>query len=123
MPDPAHLKAIIEAELQHLTHPQATTAIRAHLVEPVSVTLDWDYGAPSQQFPGWLVFDDPTTDTEIVFCADGFGPSHPWGLILPEGDHRPMGMDSGWYRTFLGAWSDLTGLEPGSLIGHGPADV
>ena len=126
MPDPANLSSLIEAELQHITDVRAVAAIRARLIGAVQVMLDWDYGAPGQQFPGWVVFRDPPTHTEIVFCAEGFGPSRPWGLIGPEGDQRPMGMDSGWFQSFTDAWLDswvAADLERNVTLGHGRADA
>lgn len=126
MPDPARLNSLIEAELQGLNDPQMTAAIRAGLIDPVHVMLDWDYGAPDQQFPGWLVFDDPMSGAEIVFCAEGFGPSRPWGLTGLVGERRAMGMDSGWYQSFIEAWLNswaASDLERGAPLGHGPADA
>lgn len=126
MRDPAHLKALIEVEIQRLTDARAAAAIRARLIDPVGVMLDWDYGAPGQQFPGWVVFSDPPTQTEIVFCVEGFGPSRPWGLIMPQGDQRFMGMDSSWFQSLTDAWLDTwvaADLERGAPLGHGPADA
>lgn len=106
---PPILKDLIAAELGMVGDERVVAAVRGRLVEPRAVVLDWDYGAPGQQFTGWLVFDDSAgSNTEIVYCAEGFGPSSPWGLIN-AGDlngRRLMGMDSGWFRTFPEAYLD-----------------
>ena len=65
----------------------------------------WDYGSAGQEYACWTVLDDGVDG--IVYCEHGFGPRCPWGLVLTSGEaNRPMsmGMDSGWYSTFLEAF-------------------
>jgi hypothetical protein len=69
------------------------------------VLLDWGYGEPGQ-YPCWLVLKDARSSGEISYCEYGFGPRCPWGLAGPGGDanDRHMGMDCGWFTTFLDAF-------------------
>jgi hypothetical protein len=105
---PAALSDLIAKELSAVTDARVVGAIRDLLIEPRADLIDWDYGAPNQQFLCWTVFHDGKTELEIVFCENGFGPSMPWGLVnaaTPD-RRRSMGMDSGWFATFLEAWLD-----------------
>ena len=98
------LKQLIDVELESLTDVRVTTQVRGMLVEPHIVQLDWDYGERGQQYPGWIVLKDARHGLEIVYCKHGFGPRCPWGLTGSSKDGRPMGMDCGWFTTFLGAF-------------------
>ena len=107
---PEDLKAMIEAELTLLTSSDLLMAIRNGLVEPRPIQLNWDYGTPGQQFDGWIVFDHAAISrTCIAYCEQGFGPTAPWGLIWDvedRGGGYGMGMDSGWYQTFIGVFKE-----------------
>jgi hypothetical protein len=75
------------------------------LVEPRAVLRSWDYGG--QQYPCWIILDDPACSfSAIGFCEYGFGPKCPWGLISSgeTPSDMSMGMDSGWFPTFLDAY-------------------
>jgi hypothetical protein len=100
------LKTVIDHELERLSDARVVTHIRTLLVEPKAVLRDWDYGSPGQQFPCWAVLDHTDSNTGIAYCESGFGPRNPWGLVWLGGDDHPMsmGMDSGWFPTFLGAY-------------------
>jgi hypothetical protein len=75
------------------------------LVDPVVVDRHWDYGAPGQTYPCWTILRHEDSETAIVYCEFGFGPRSPWGLVYDSGI-LPMGMDSGWYRSFAEAYFD-----------------
>jgi hypothetical protein len=47
--------------------------------------------------------EDAPSGGEIAYCEYGFGPHSPWGLVS-SGKHQSMGMDSGWFKTFLDAF-------------------
>jgi hypothetical protein len=105
------LKPLIERELAVVADPRVLTAIRALLVEPKPVMWGWDYGEPDQQFECWTVLDDARgSETAIVYCEEGFGPSMPWGLVWTGTDEKgapaSMGMDSGWFSTLTEAFLD-----------------
>jgi hypothetical protein len=105
--DADELKTLIECELENLTDVRVIAHIRGLLVEPKVVLRDWDYGPPGEQYPCWAVLNDDRSNTGIAYCEQGFGPRCPWGLVwLGSEEHRHMsiGMDSGWYPTFLDAF-------------------
>jgi hypothetical protein len=96
------LKSLIERELAHVSDERVLAHIRSLLVEPKCVHLDWDYGQPGERYPCWEVLN-----AHIVYCESGFGPRCPWGLVLLGGEELPsMGMDSGWFPTFMEAYFD-----------------
>jgi hypothetical protein len=101
--DAESLKHLIDAELSHVHDARVVSHIRAILIEPYSIMRDWDYGKPGQQFLCWMVLKDSVTGAEIGYCEEGFGPKCPWGL-LDSGVDRSMGMDSGWYTSFMDAY-------------------
>lgn len=102
------LKNFIDDELRFLASSEVLTNIRSLLVEPIVVFRDWDYGDPGEQYPCWTVLNDnpSNSNTSIAYCESGFGPRCPWGLVGQWGDHMSMGMDSGWFSTFLDAYFD-----------------
>lgn len=101
------LKNLVERELQHLSAVRVLSHIRGLLVQPNAVLYHWDYGAPGEQFPCWIVLADTKSNTAIAYCEHGFGPRTPWGLLCltnDDGGHSSMGMDSGWFSYFLDAY-------------------
>ena len=109
--DGTALKAQIEGELAKVSDERVISYIRRLLVEPSMILRSWDYGEPGQQYPCWTVLNDHQhSDTGIAFCASGFGPKNPWGLVWLGDDlndkRMSMGMDSGWFPTFMDAFFD-----------------
>ena len=102
----ANLKTQIDLELDRLSDERVLKHIRQHLIPPTVVMRDWDYGDIGQKYPCWTVLEHPSTNTGIAYCEEGFGPDHPWGLVFLSGAHMSTGMDSGWFRSFLGAYFD-----------------
>jgi len=100
------LGTLIENELAGLSDPRVVQHVRGMLVEPHVVLLDWDYGNPGEQYPCWIVLGDSQSANEIAYCEYGFGPRCPWGLVTyqREKEVRSMGMDSGWFTSFLDAF-------------------
>lgn len=118
---PANIVAQIDRELSLLTDDNVKQVVLHGRVDPRPITLDWDYGTAGQQFEGWVVFDHGAeSDTLIVYCEHGFGPISPWGLVFatPQGGIRSMGMDSGWFRSFMDAFWDSHAATP--LTQSGP---
>jgi hypothetical protein len=101
--DAVTLKVLIGRELTKFPDERIIHHIRAHLVEPAPELRDWDYGAPDQQYPCWIVFRHAASNTGIAFCEQGFGPRCPWGLLWigGGGEQMSIGQDSGWYTSFL----------------------
>src|SRR5262249_17538203 len=100
------LKTLIEGELAGVSDARVIQHILGMLVEPHVVFRNWDYGEPGQQYPCWFVLKDAQSSGEIAYCEYGFGPRCPWGLVssADEEQYRSMGMDSGWFMTFLDAF-------------------
>jgi hypothetical protein len=99
------LKKLIGIEIASVRDHRITGYVKKLLVEPIITMRGWDYGAPNQEYPCWSVLDDGVGG--IVYCAHGFGPQYPWGLVLTSGDANPpmsMGMDTDWFPTFLDAF-------------------
>jgi hypothetical protein len=105
--DAETLKNFVDAELQHVSDERVATHIRGLLADPYIELRNWDYGAPGEQFPCWVVLAHRKSNTGIAYCEHGFGPSSPWGLITLNADDpmdMSIGMDSGWFPTFLDAY-------------------
>jgi hypothetical protein len=100
------LKRLVAAELSKLGNAQVENYVRGVLSEPTPAFRDWDYGERGQQFTCWTVLEHPASNSSIAYCEEGFGPTHPWGLLFLTGEHMSMGMDSGWFRTFTEAFFD-----------------
>jgi hypothetical protein len=100
------LKDLIEGELATVSDIRVLAHIRGMLVEPHTVLRDWDYGETGQQYPCWTVLKDAHSGARIAYCEYGFGPRTPWGLVSSEGGQQSMGMDCGWFTTFLEAFFD-----------------
>jgi len=102
--DATKLKALVECELLNVHDDRIVRSVQEFLVEPRAELRSWDYGAPNQKYVCWIAFDD-REGTGIAYCEQGFGPRLPWGLISPEAsNHESMGMDSGWFPTFMEAY-------------------
>lgn len=98
---------LVQAELSALTDSRVINHIRTLLVPPEPRLRAWDYGADGEAYPCWSVLNHQASNTGIAYCASGFGPRTPWGLVFLEGTaHMSMGMDSGWFEHFLQAYFD-----------------
>ncbi len=92
------LLRLVDSELANISQPELVNVIYDHLQsEPDARPVDWDYGEPGEKYECWFVCEDARSNTAIVYCEQGFGPSDPWGLIFVEGPYASMGMDSQWF--------------------------
>jgi hypothetical protein len=99
------LELLTANEIARVSDSRVVAHIRGLLVEPHIMLHDWDYGEPGQQYPCWMVLDDPKTGAKIAYCEHGFGPANPWGLVGPVKRPRPaIGMDCAWYTRLLDAY-------------------
>lgn len=87
--------ALVASELAAIADPLVCEGLAAILVTPWHRQLEWDYGAPGEAYPGWMVAEDRETDTGVAWCDQGFGPKNPWGLVSLS--HASIGMDFGWF--------------------------
>ena len=92
----ADIEGLVQAELNRMDD-ELAAAVRPLLVAPHVEQREWDYGADDQTYPCWIVLEHHPSNTAIAYCAEGFGPSSPWGFLSLRGEHLSMGMDSEWY--------------------------
>jgi hypothetical protein len=100
------VQLLVRAELGRMTDKNLVGMIAPLLVTPHREDRKWDYGPADQTYPCWIVLEHPRSNTAIAYCAEGFGPRCPWGLLFLKGDHLSMGMDSGWFTSLEGAFRD-----------------
>ncbi|MEQ1845513.1 MAG: hypothetical protein ABL983_08040 [Nitrospira sp.] len=99
---PKQIQALVEAELSALRDHRILSHVRSLLVAPTAIMREWDYGVPGQSYPCWAVLNHPPSNTGIAYCEFGFGPASPWGLVFLSGaSQMSIGMDSGWYGSFM----------------------
>jgi hypothetical protein len=110
---PNEISLLVEREIQRIQQPQLVAQIQELLVPPYPLERAWDYGAPGQHFTCWTVLEHHPSNTGIAFCAEGFGPSYPWGLVFLSGPHMNIGMDCQWYAS-------LEDAMRGSMAWDGP---
>lgn len=104
---PTQIRSLVETELAELHDERVKSHIQSLLVEPTMLQREWDYGVPGQTYPCWSVLNHIESNTGIAFCEFGFGPRSPWGLVMLSGaEHMSLGMDAGWFETFLEAYFD-----------------
>lgn len=111
MEDVKDILALFDQEIQRITDLTLLARIRELVVCPYPVEREWDYGAPNEKFTCWTVLEHAPSNTGIAYCAQGFGPSFPWGLIFLSGRHMNIGMDSGWFASLEGAMRDSQAWE------------
>ena len=104
---PSRIQALIEAELVQLNDERVVQHVRTLLVQPKVVMRGWGYGKKDEAYPCWSVLEHQRSNNGIAYCEFGFGPRAPWGLVTLSGTiDMSMGMDSGWFVTFLQAFFD-----------------
>lgn len=99
----SEVSALVEVQLARVSDPQAVALIRRLLVTPRCEQRPWDYGAPGDEYPCWIVLEHAPSGTGVAYCEQGFGPSFPWGLLWISDEHLSMGMDCGWHDSLDGA--------------------
>ena len=114
------IEGFVQAELNRMDA-ELAAALRPLLVVPHVEQREWDYGSDNQTYPCWIVLEHDPSNTAIVYCAEGFGPASPWGLLFLRGEHLSMGMDSGWFSSledaFRGSMACDLPAPPGYEVG------
>lgn len=100
------VEELVRAEILRITDVSSRQAIARLLVAARVEHREWDYGAPGQTHPCWIVLEHPPSNTGIAYCEHGFGPAFPWGLLFLAGEQLSMGMDAAWYETLEEAFRD-----------------
>jgi hypothetical protein len=91
------IRSLVSRELDIIDDPARRAGLEALLIEPRSEERDWDYGAPGDKYPYWVVAESTSRKTMLVHCEGGFGPEMPWGFLFSgDQDHSTLGMDSQW---------------------------
>src|SRR5215471_6248527 len=105
------IEALVARQLASVSQPELVECLRPMLVRPRCEQRPWDYGAPGQTYPCWIVAEHQPSNTAFAFCELGFGPSYPWGLLSIRDDHLNMGMDSQWFVSLEEAFRDSRAWE------------
>jgi hypothetical protein len=92
--DVKDISSRVEQELKQISDSKLVSTIRELLVTPDPVEGAWDYGLRGERFVCWTILEHQPSNTGIAFCLQGFGPTHPWGLVSLSGSHMNIGMDS-----------------------------
>jgi hypothetical protein len=109
--DAKDIERLVRLELDRIEDKALVDAIVPLLVTPRLEDRGWDYGADDQTYPCWIVLEHAPSNTAIAYCAEGFGPGDPWGLLFLKGEHLSMGMDSGWFMYFEDAFRGSMACE------------
>ena len=112
------IEALVARQLASISQPELGECLRPLLVRPRCEQRPWDYGAPGQTCPCWIVAEHEASNTGIVFCESGFGPSYPWGLLVLQGPHLSMGMDSQWFLSLEEAFRNSMAWEGANPPGY-----
>lgn len=103
----ARITALVESELRSITQPELVAMARDWTIPPKLEQRSWDYSVVDQHLPCWLVVEHPPSNTGIAYCAAGFGPSDPWGMVCLSGAQMSMGTDGAWFATLEDALRHL----------------
>ena len=93
----ADIQLLLKSEIELIEQVDLLECIQQHLIEPRCEKREWDYGEQGQAYPCWICLEDQDSNSAVAYCAEGFGPADPWGLLFLNGKHTSMGMDSGWF--------------------------
>ena len=98
MADSQRVKVLVAEQMAMIGDAARREALRALLLpEPRLEERAWDYGAPGERYPYWVVAEAPERGTILVYCEQGFGPEFPWGVLSTGGpEHSTLGMDAQW---------------------------
>jgi hypothetical protein len=97
MIDADRMAGLVTRELALIENPERREALRRLLVPPRLEERDWEYGAPGERYPFWVIAEAPDLGITLAYCEQGFGPESPWGfLVTDERETATLGMDSQW---------------------------
>ena len=88
---------LVEREIGKISDPSVLDILNKLRVDPYPVERDWNYGLPGQRYICWTFLEHLPSNTGIAYCAAGFGPEYPWGLVFLSGPYMSMGMSDAWY--------------------------
>ena len=108
---------LIEQQLARISQVELVECIRPLLVTPRLEHRAWDYGQPDQTFPCWIALEHKPSQTAVAYCEEGFGPTHPWGLLFID-SRASMGMDSQWFVSLEEAVRDSSAWSGPNPVGY-----
>ncbi len=94
----AAIEELIARELERITQPDLVALAQSLRTPLRQEDRPWDYGHDGQTHPCWIAFTHVPSNTAIAYCSEGFGPTHPWGLLCLT-EPRNMGIDSQWFAS------------------------
>lgn len=109
MLDPQTLSDLVEAERAQLSEARVLADIDRLRIDPRAFAGRWNFTRARRYHPCWAILQNERGHG-IAYCASGFGPVLPWGLMRLE-DGSPMGDDTGWLPTLLDAYFAYFGDE------------
>ena len=116
----ADMQELLDIELCRISQADLIARINELLVPIRCEPVAWDYGAPGQMYPCWIVAHDPEVNLVFAYSENGFGPSYPWGMFRP-GKSQSMGTDDSWYLTLQDVFREspswLGANPPGYEVG------
>lgn len=111
--DASFVQECVSDQVAKITDLNVAESLKKFLVAPRCEMRDWDYGAPGEQFPCWIIFEHEKSNACIAYCENGFGPATPWGLLFLRGKNRSMGLDCNWSETLEEAFSCTRAYDGG----------
>ena len=112
------ISELVQREMQRTTDSKLADRIRELLITPYPVKREWVYGTPGEHYLCWTVLEHRPSNTGIAFCSEGFGPSHPWGLVFLSGPHMSIGMDCCWFASLEDAMRNSMAWEGPNPAGY-----
>jgi hypothetical protein len=113
----AAVEALVTLEVQRIAQPELVALIAKLRVPVRKEERIWNYGTAGQTLPCWIVLEHRESDTGVAYCAAGFGPTNPWGLLFLT-RYPDMGMDSGWFPSLEQAVRDSMAWNGGDFPGR-----
>jgi len=91
------ISALVAEQMRMIVRDDRRNALQSLLVPPRQEIRDWDYGAPAERYPYWVVAESAEPGIILVYCEQGFGPAMPWGFLFTnDPDDVTLGMDTQW---------------------------
>jgi hypothetical protein len=90
------IEALVDREISRIQQPDLVAFAKSLRITARLEDRPWDYGTDGQTYPCWVSFEHAASNTAVAYCAEGFGPRCPWGLLWLT-EPRNMGMDCQWF--------------------------
>ena len=119
MVDSQQVKALVAEQLAMIEDAARADALCALLLpEPRLEVRAWDYGAPDERYPYWVVAEARERSILLVYCEQGFGPSSHGASSLSRTIHARS--PSAWTRSGTGISRKRSCGPDSGLVGWAP---